>query len=140
MEPRRILIVANQTAGGSHLRQAVRKRIEEGPCVFTLLVPSTAPPEVVWTEGQAHAAAEERMREAVEGLREVGAEVQGVVGVQRPIHAITDVLVENPHDEIIVSTLPVGISRWVKQDLPHRVERVFRLPTTHVVAEHAEKA
>jgi hypothetical protein len=140
MESRRILIVANQTAGGHHLKQVIQKRLEQGPAVFTLLVPSTAPPEVVWTEGQAYAAAEERMREALEGLREVGAEVEGVVGDQRPIHAITDVLVENPHDEIIVSTLPVGISRWLKQDLPHRVERVFKLPTTHVVAEPAKNA
>lgn len=140
MEPRRVLIVANQTAGGSHLKQVVQKKLEEGPAVFTLLVPSTRPPDVVWTEGQAHAAAEERMREAVQGLREVGAEVEGVVGDHRPIHAITDVLVENPHDEIIVSTLPVGVSRWLKQDLPHRVERVFKLPTTHVVAEPAKRA
>jgi len=140
MEPRRVLIVANQTAGGTHLKQAVGKALERGPAVFTLLVPSTAPPDVVWTEGQAHAAAEERMREAVAGLREAGAEVEGVVGDQRPIHAIADVLVENPHDEIIVSTLPIGISRWLKQDLPHRVERVFKLPTTHVVAEPAKNA
>ena len=137
MEPRRVLIVANQTAAGSHLKQAVKKRLEEGPALFTLLIPSTPPPDVVWTEGQAHAAAEERMREALQGLREVGAEVEGVVGDQRPIHAITDVLVEHPHDEIIVSTFPSGVSRWLKQDLPHRVERVFRLPTTHVVAQPA---
>lgn len=139
MEPRRILIVANQTAGGSHLKQVVRKKIEEGPCVFTLLVPATAPPEGTWTDGQLQAAADGRMREALAGLREVGAEVEGVVGDHRPIHAIADALAEHTHDEIIVSTLPVGISRWLKQDLPHRVERVFRLPTTHVVAEQVEK-
>lgn len=139
MEPRRILIVANQTAGGSHLKQVVRKKIEEGPSVFTLLVPAS-PTEGTWSEGQTHAAADERMREALAGLREVGAEVEGIVGDHRPIHAVADALVEQPHDEIIVSTLPVGISRWLKQDLPHRIERVFRLPTTHVVAEPAEKA
>lgn len=140
MEPRRILIVASHTAGGAHLKDVVRKRMEEGPSVFTLLVPATPPPDVIWTEGQAHRGAEERMRDALQGLREVGAEVEGVVGDKRPIHAITDVLVEHPHDEIIVSTFPIGVSRWLKQDLPHRVERVFRLPTTHVVAEPAEKS
>jgi hypothetical protein len=125
MEPRRILIVANQTAGGEHLKAAVRKRMAEGPCRFTLLVPaSPSADHLTWTEGQMHAAAEERMRE-------------GVIGDTRPIHAITDVLVEQPHDEIIVSTFPVGISRWLKQDLPHRVERTFRLQVTHVVAEPA---
>jgi hypothetical protein len=136
MEPRRILIVANQTAGGEHLKAAVRKRMAEGPCRFTLLVPaSPSADHMTWTEGQLQAAAEERMREALTGLRELGADVDGVVGDTRPIHAITDALVEQPHDEIILSTFPVGISRWLKQDLPHRVERTFRLPVTHVVAE-----
>lgn len=138
MEPTRVLIVASQTAGGSHLKKAVQERMKQGACVFTLLVPSSPSPDgVLWTEGQAHKAAEERMHQALEGLREVGAEIHGVVGDARPIHAITDVLVEHPQDEIIVSTFPSGISRWLKQDLPHRVERVFRLPTTHVVAEPA---
>ena len=138
MEPTRVLIVANQTAGGSHLKKAVQKRMEQGPCVFTLLVPASTPPgSSAWSEGEARSAAEERMREGVEGLRSVGAQIDGVVGDHRPIHAITDVLVEHPHDEIIVSTFPSGASRWLKQDLPHRVERVFRLPTTHVVAEPA---
>lgn len=139
MEPRRILIVANQTAGGSHLKNAVRKRMEEGPSRFTLLVPASPPGDHVWTEGEAQASAEKRMGEALAGLRELGAEVDGVIGDPRPIHAITDVLVEHAHDEIILSTLPVGISRWLKQDLPHRVERVFRLPITHVVAQPADE-
>ena len=139
MEPRRVLIVANQTAAGSHLKQAVKKRLEEGPAVFTLLVPASAPSSGAWSEGQARAAAEERMQEGVTGLKEIGAEVEGLVGDHRPIHAITDALVAQPHDEIIVSTFPSGSSRWLKQDLPHRVERVFRLPTTHVIAQPALK-
>lgn len=139
MEPRRILIVANQTAGGSHLKQVVRQKMEEGPCRFMLLVPASPPTDGAWSEGEAQAAAELRMKEGLDRLREAGADAQGVIGDHRPIHAITDVLVEHPQDEIIVSTLPVGVSRWLKQDLPHRVERVFRLPTTHVVAEPARK-
>jgi GABA permease len=44
------------------------------------------------------------------------------------------VLREITFDEIIVSTLPAGPSRWLKRDLPHRVEREYGLPVTHVVA------
>jgi hypothetical protein len=139
MEPRRILIVANQTAGGAHLKEVVRKKMEEGPCVFKLLVPASPPDDHTWTDGEIEAAAKQRLAEALEGLREIGAEIEGFVGDHRPIHAITDALMEDPHDEIIVSTLPVGVSRWLKQDLPHRVERVFRLPTMHVVSEPAKK-
>jgi hypothetical protein len=39
----------------------------------------------------------------------------------------------------VVSTLPLGVSRWLKQDLPHRAERQFRLPVTHIEAEPAAK-
>lgn len=138
VELRRILIVANQTAGGEHLKAVVQRLLAEGSCVFTLLVPASPPADHgTWTEGQMRALAEQRMKDAVEGLRAAGAQVEGVVGDPRPIHAITDVLVEHPHDEIILSTFPVGISRWLKQDLPHRVERTFRLPVTHVVAQPA---
>ncbi len=38
-------------------------------------------------------------------------------------------------DEIIISTLPSGISRWLGMDLPHRVERQFKLPVTTVIAK-----
>jgi hypothetical protein len=139
MEPKRILIVANQTAGGSHLIEAVRKRMEMGPCLFTLLVPASPPSDHNWTEGQLHTAAEERMREGLDALRGTGAEVEGMVGDSKPTHAITDALVEQTYDEIIVSTLPAGMSRWLKKDLPNRVERLFKLPVTHVVAEPAAK-
>src|SRR5919206_4750890 len=38
----RVLVVANQTLGGSDLLQAIRDRMTKGPCEFTLLVPATA--------------------------------------------------------------------------------------------------
>jgi hypothetical protein len=38
----RILVVANQTIGGSDLLQSIRDRMTKGPCEFTLLVPATA--------------------------------------------------------------------------------------------------
>jgi hypothetical protein len=140
MEPRNILVVANQTAAGAHLKELVRDRMASGPCRFTLLVPATPPGEhLTWTEGEAIALAEERLADALAGLRELGAEVEGVVGDPRPLSAIGDVLLERPHDEIVVSTLPTSASRWLKQDLPHRVERQFHLPVTHIVAEAAEK-
>jgi hypothetical protein len=51
------------------------------------------------------------------------------------MEAIRAALHGEPFDEIIVSTLPLGPSRWVKQDLPHRVRREFGLPVSHVVGE-----
>ena len=116
MEPRRILVVANQTACGSELLEAVRARKEAGPCQFTLLVPATPPHEhATWTEGDAKAIARGRMAAAVERFLAEGAAVEGVVGDANPVRAIDDVLLEHPHDEIILSTLPPGISQVVEQ-------------------------
>jgi hypothetical protein len=135
LDPRRILIVANQTAGGPHLQHVVRERMQAGACRFRLLVPATAPRDHVWTEGQVVALAERRKDEAVSGLRELGADIDGVVGDASPVEAIGDTLLEESFDEIILSTLPPGASRWLRQDLPHRIERRFGRTVTLVVAD-----
>ena len=38
-------------------------------------------------------------------------------------------------DEIILSTLPAGVSKWLGRDLPSRVRRSFPLPLTHLIEE-----
>jgi hypothetical protein len=132
---KRVLVVANQTAGGEHLKHEVMRRIKEGPHRFTLLVPATKPSgTMTWTDGEAHAQAEKRMKHAVESLREAGAEVEGMVGFSVPIDAIADTLRAKHYDEIIISTLPHRISHWLRLDLPARAESLFGLPVTHIVA------
>jgi hypothetical protein len=136
MDPRRILVVANQTAGGAALKRAVTARMQEEACVFTLVVPATPPQEhATWEEGEAREIAHRHMERAVEELRALGAEISGVVGDASPVLAINDALIEQPCDEIILSTLPPGVSRWLKKDLPHRVEQRFGLPVTTVIGE-----
>jgi cell pole-organizing protein PopZ len=41
-------------------------------------------------------------------------------------------------DEIIVSTLPSRLSRWLHQDLPHKVERRVDIPVSVVTATDTE--
>ena len=134
---RRLLIVANQTLGGEHLQRKVTDYLAAGPCQFYLLVPAALHTGhgLVWTEGQNRALAHDRLSEALERLRDMGADVDGEVGDQRPLDAIADVLQHQDFDEIILSTLPPGVSRWLAQDLPHRVRRSFPLPLTHIVAQ-----
>lgn len=133
---RRYLVVANQTLGGPHLLETMRETLAAGPCSFHVLVPATPPGHfATWTEGEALAVAQERLDAALTQFKELGAEASGEVGDPDPLEAIADALRERPFDEIILSTLPPGASRWLKQDLPHRVERSFSIPVTHVVAE-----
>jgi hypothetical protein len=136
MDPRRILVVANQTACGDELLELVKTRLSIGPCHFTLLVPATPPHEhATWTEGEARSIARRRMDEALARFRAAGADADGVVGDPNPVRAIDDVLIDQPFDEIILSTLPSGVSRWLKLDLPHRVEQRFELPVTTLISQ-----
>jgi hypothetical protein len=132
---RRYLVVANRTLGGEHLRAKIRECLAAGPCEFHVLVPASHDPgTMTWTEGHDPALAERRLADALARLAEVGAEASGEVGDPNPVQAISDVLLRERFDEIILSTLPPGVSRWLKADLPHRVERDFNLPVTHVIA------
>lgn len=142
---RRYLVVANQTLGGAHLAEKIGEAMAQGPCRFHVVVPATPPGDhVVWTEGEAHAIAGERLRRALEWLRSMGAEATGEIGDPRPLLAIRDVLYANEFDEIVLSTLPAGLSRWLRQDLPARVRRAFGIPVSHVIGEapkhHAKRS
>ncbi len=133
---RRYLVVANQTLGGQHLAEEVRGRLASGSARFHVLVPATTTnDQVVWTEGEARALAQQRLDLAIDQFRQLGAEVDGEVGDENPYDAIQDAVRDQEYDEVILSTLPVGVSRWLKQDLPHRVERALDLPVTHVVGD-----
>jgi hypothetical protein len=37
---------------------------------------------------------------------------------------------------VILSTLQPGASRWLKQDLPHRLERTFGVPVMQITGEY----
>jgi hypothetical protein len=104
------------------------------PCRFHLVVPASEPR---WAAGEARALAGRRLEAALAALRSIGAEVTGEVGDPSPVRAIGDVLtIDDSFDEIILSTLPPGLSRWLRQDVVHRVERLFPLLTcTHIVAD-----
>ena len=135
VEPKRVLVVANQTSGGSALRSEILDRAEEGPHFFTLVVPATPPQEhLVWTDEEALVLAERRLDHALAELQDAGVEVTGRVGDASPVLAIADALLTQSYDEIILSTLPPGASRWLKQGLPDRVRRRFDIPVTVVIA------
>jgi hypothetical protein len=61
--------------------------------------------------------------------------VTGEVGDASPMQAIADAVRHQRFDEMILSTFPASVSRWVKLDLPQRVKRRYGLPVTHVVTE-----
>ena len=138
---RRYLVVGNQTLASERLAEKVHDVMAAGPAHFHLLVPATPPQDhLTWTEGAARDIAERRLEAAIERFTALGADVDGEVGDASPMEAIRSVFMEQSFDEIILSTLPLGVSRWVKQDLPHRVRREYDLPISHVVEERRATA
>jgi GABA permease len=116
--------------------ELVKTRMSTGPCRLTLLVPATPPHEhATYTDGEARAIASKRMDEAIARFRAEGADAEGVVGDANPMRAIDDAMIDRTYDEIILSTLPSGVSRWLKLDLPHRVEQHYDVPITTLISQ-----
>jgi hypothetical protein len=129
------LVVANQTLGGDHLLEKVKECIAAGPSSFHVVVPATAPTDHLWTEAEAHQAAQTRLAEALERFRSLGAEADGEVGDGNPMLAVEDAMRDGEYDEIILSTLRPGLSRWLRLDLPDRVKAKFTVPVTHLTGD-----
>ena len=130
----RVLIVANRTAATEPLLHAVGRRAAAGVAEFFLLVPATprGMHRVVDPEVTGREEAQARLDLALGLLAEIsGAPVSGCVGAADPVAAISDAMHEQHFDEIIISTLPRRLSRWMRIDLPSKV-RGFGLPVTHV--------
>jgi hypothetical protein len=137
---RRYLVVAHRTLGGRHLLEHLEELRAQGPCRFHLLVPEEHPSDHVWSEAEVRAAAHRRLQEGLDRLHDIGIIADGEVGDANPVYAIGVVLRrEGPEafTGLVLSTLPVGISRWVKLDVPSRVRKEYPyLPMVHLVAEH----
>jgi hypothetical protein len=138
----RILVVANKTAATPSLIDAVRERAARGPCQFTLLVPNTTHGlhKVVDPEDQSQSEAEAVIELALPLLEEAaGGEVDAMIGVPEPLAAIQDAVNLHGFDELIISTLPTRVSKWLKLDLPHKAAGLG-LPVTTVTARSREGA
>jgi hypothetical protein len=140
--PTRVLVVANRTAATPPLLDAVRERAGRGPCTFTLLIPNTAHGlhRVVDPEDQGRSEAEDTLELALPLIEKAaGGPVQGMIGDPEPLAAIQDAVNIHGFDEIIISTLPKKVSRWLHLDLPHKVAGLG-LPVTTVTAQGRETA
>ena len=134
--PARVLIVAHKTAATPGLIEAVRARASRGNAAFTLLVPRATHGlhRVVDPEDQVDDESRHVLDAALPVLTEAaGSHVEGLLGDPAPLTAIEDAINLQGFDEVIISTLPVRVSRWLKLDLPSKVGGLG-LPVTTVTA------
>ncbi len=133
-EPASVLVVAHQTAATPGLLDAVRERAQRNPAKFHLVVPRMphGMHKVVDPEETGEDDAQLVLNEALPKLSEAaGTEVTGSLGDAEPLCAIQDAVNLGHYDEIIISTLPKRISRWLKLDLVSKTKGLG-LPVTHV--------
>jgi hypothetical protein len=137
----RVLVVANKTAATPALLEAVRERAARGPSEFTLLVPNATHGlhKLVDPEDQERTEAETTIELALPLLEEAcGRPVDAMVGVPEPLAAIQDAINLHGFDEVIISTLPTRVSKWLRLDLPHKVAGLG-LPVTTVTASSRQE-
>jgi hypothetical protein len=139
-EQAHVLVVANRTANSEELLSALRERAEQGSARFHLVVPAS-PRGASWAFDMhsGHDAAEHDLDGALERIRGLGLEVDGEVGDPDPVAAVMDSTHAGGYDEVIVSTLPKHLSKWLKLDVASKVAHATGLPVRHVEA-HSKAA
>jgi hypothetical protein len=133
------LIVAHQTATSPELLDRASELAGEDPLAsFTILVPATPVVHLLtWEEGETNEIAGQRAKEAASLFESRGLKVaETKVGDDSPLLAIEDELRAQPgkYEAIVLSTLPPGISRWLRLDVHNQAERKFGIPVIPVVA------
>lgn len=134
--PARVLVVAHRTAATPALLEAVRERAARGDAAFTLLVPAAAHGlhKIVDPEDADESEARTTLELALPLISEAaGHQVEGLIGDAEPLAAIQDAVNLEGFDEIIISTLPSRVSRWLHLDLPRKAAGLG-LPVTTVTA------
>lgn len=149
---KRYVIVANQTLASPALEQLVHELDAASSCRFHVVVPQVPTalfymdhaglidPTLSLAASDAYAIARQEAENRLNSFRQLfdgtdADRLTGEVVVGDPLQALRRVMDRSRFDEIIVSTLPAGVSKWLKMDLPHRIERSFDLPVTSLVQQ-----
>jgi hypothetical protein len=124
---RQVLVVANVTATSRELLDVLKDRATRNSAAFTLLMPAMPGDD-------RGAGAMARFDEVIARLREFGLDVDGSIADGDPFVAVAEAWDPRRYDEIIVSTLPANVSKWLRADLQRRIEKHTGALVTHVVA------
>lgn len=154
---RRYLIIANETLAGDVIPGLVAERVAAGPSEFHVLVPATPSKETQRLRAvtgdpvsgyatvdlvglrEAHARDRERAQARLDTftdrLSDYASIMSSEIGGADPFSATTQVMGRSSFDEIILSTHAPGVSRWLRLDLPSRIERAFNVPVVVIQKE-----
>jgi hypothetical protein len=126
------LAVANRTASGDELLEALRKEADKfsepgRDQLFIVVVPQEG------GDGASARRARTRLKLVLDRLHVRGLHAAGMVGDPDPFTAITNALQYFRVDDIVISTFPETKSGWLRTDLIERVRRTTGKPVEHVI-------
>jgi GABA permease len=136
----RLLVVANETVGGTALLDEIRDRCRNRTCeilVVTPALPTSRAAHWASDSDEATELARQRMELSLIAIDELGLKAKGEVGDADPNVAIEDALRVFPADEIVISTHPPERSRWLEHGVVDRARERIDLPISHVVVDLA---
>jgi hypothetical protein len=126
--PPRLLVVGNRTLGDPAILETISQRAGPGRIEVHVVAP---------TGSSSDDGAEERLAHQLAALRAAGWSATGEIVSSRPVTAVRETVRTRPVDEIILATLPPGLSGWLRIDAVARIERLTHIPVTHVVVERS---
>lgn len=134
----RLLVVANETAGGEALQEEIRRRCSNRDCEIMLVTPAVSVSRAEhWASDvdEAIELARQRMELSLITIGDLGLRAKGEIGDSNPNVAIEDALRVFPADEIVISTHPPHRSRWLEHGVVERAREEIDLPIAHVVVD-----
>ncbi len=129
----RYLIVANRALGSVLLHDEVRRRVHAGRSRCHILVPAERPPDADGRE-RVDDPAEQRLADELARLVEVGAEVTGEVVDGDALDEVGAALEAETYDEVLVVTMPGGLSNWLPRGLLEHIRSLVQVPVLHLTA------
>ncbi|HSC51695.1 MAG TPA: universal stress protein [Gaiellaceae bacterium] len=136
-DERRILVVANETVGGTQLLERITELASDANSRVLVVSPALNSPlrHLASDEDAARDAAQDRLDRSLAALATNGVTARGQVGDGDPLQAIEDALRTFGADEIVISTHPEGRSNWLERGVVENARERFAVPIHHVVVD-----
>jgi GABA permease len=142
VEPRRVLVLANETANSDELLDELRRIGADHAASYFVAVPASpvetgtaathGPLDVMEATEEA---AKARLEHTLSILRSENLQADGALGDYRPLRALANAVDTFHPDQIVIATLPLEASIWHRFDVVDRARTEHPdMPVIHVVA------
>jgi GABA permease len=88
----------------------------------------------VYIEDATRQAAQQRLDDMLAAMRQIDLRAHGSLGDYRPEYALATAVERFHPDQLVISTLPIEDSAWLRDELVSRAASTYPIPVHHVVA------